>query len=379
VPVGNVIATISESADAPSEETAEEKSPADKVPVAADTTVDGKTVIMPALGMAQDTGLLIAWHKEPGDAVAASEILLEVETDKSAMEVEAGHDGYVAELRAEAGENVPVGEVIAIISTERPKAPTRKSAGSKPQEPAREPSTQKKAAPVSSTGSKSASRASKASLPATNGRVLASPKARRLAVERGLDLALLARSGHPQPYHVADLDRLAELSAEAPWSRASGAQRDHVTARVPAAGFVAFKDWFAQETGQSADDLAVWAAFATASIRESADTEAVTIRAESPTLRRSAVFLDADLKGFTDTAEVEEPGSPSLLLRDLTGGRITVASFAADSGPVLTIGRDGGDFVLTLDAPADTLKQDTALQLVSEMAARLEEPLRHLL
>ncbi|MBV6638758.1 MAG: lipoyl domain-containing protein, partial [Mameliella sp.] len=46
-------------------------------------------VIMPALGMAQDSGLIVAWHKEPGAAVATGDVLFEVETDKATMEVEA--------------------------------------------------------------------------------------------------------------------------------------------------------------------------------------------------------------------------------------------------------------------------------------------------
>ena len=50
---------------------------------------------MPQLGMAQDTGLLVAWLKDAGDAVAAGDVLFEVETDKSTMEVEAGRDGYL--------------------------------------------------------------------------------------------------------------------------------------------------------------------------------------------------------------------------------------------------------------------------------------------
>ena len=62
-------------------------------------------VIMPALGMAQDSGLIVAWHKAPGDEVAAGDVLFEVETDKSTVEVEAGQDGFVAALLAEAARN----------------------------------------------------------------------------------------------------------------------------------------------------------------------------------------------------------------------------------------------------------------------------------
>src|SRR6056297_1576158 len=132
VPVGNVIALISDTAedsgtltnaapaDAQSEPSAEPLAQKAALP-------EGAEVIMPALGMAQDTGLIVAWHKSPGDAVASAEILFEVETDKSTMEVEAGHDGFVAALLAEAGEEAPVGDVIAIISSEQPDTPLQRS------------------------------------------------------------------------------------------------------------------------------------------------------------------------------------------------------------------------------------------------------------
>src|SRR5690606_3559155 len=83
---------------------------------------------MPALGMAQDTGLLIAWCKAPGARVRAGDVLFEVETDKSTMEVEALHDGYLSELRAEAGDDVPVGAVIAVLAEDKPDAPVQRPA-----------------------------------------------------------------------------------------------------------------------------------------------------------------------------------------------------------------------------------------------------------
>ncbi len=61
-------------------------------------------VIMPALGMAQDTGLIVAWHKQPGDAVAKGDVLFEVETDKATMEVEAAADGFLTDVAAGEGD-----------------------------------------------------------------------------------------------------------------------------------------------------------------------------------------------------------------------------------------------------------------------------------
>jgi len=102
VPVGQVIALISETPEGgdTSEPAQRDTAPATAVEAA---DIDGHEVIMPTLGMAQDTGLLVGWLKQPGEAVLADDVLFEVETDKSTMEVNSGYDGYVAALFAEPG------------------------------------------------------------------------------------------------------------------------------------------------------------------------------------------------------------------------------------------------------------------------------------
>ena len=65
-------------------------------------------IIMPALGMAQETGKIISWLKQPGDAVTAGDVIMEVETDKSVMEVEAQASGFLTRVTAKAGDDVPV-------------------------------------------------------------------------------------------------------------------------------------------------------------------------------------------------------------------------------------------------------------------------------
>ena len=72
-------------------------------------------VIMPALGMAQETGVILSWLKKPGDQVSPSDALMEVETDKAVMEVEAAAEGVLSDVKAAAGESVPVGQVVAVI------------------------------------------------------------------------------------------------------------------------------------------------------------------------------------------------------------------------------------------------------------------------
>lgn len=341
-------------------------------------------VIMPALGMAQDTGLIVAWCKAPGDAVAAGDVLMEVETDKAVMEVAAGQDGYVAELRAEAGENVPVGDVVAVITADKPDAPVqRKSAAGKavlvftrddePTEPAakeQEPAP----APVKPAAVKPAAPASATSAVPPGGRILASPKARRLAAECGLDLARLAAEGHPQPYHADDLNRLAALPYPA-----GAAASSRIEAHVARNGYEAFLTWFAEETGGPADGLAILSAFAAAALREAAGAleGPLLVSAERPGARR-VLYADPDMQGLAGM-ESDESGTPTLVLRDLTGSCITAMCVGADAVPVLTVADGVEGYAVTLDIPAGALHGDAAVVLISDLAARLEMPLRQLL
>src|SRR5512138_1372818 len=71
------------------------------------------SVVMPALEMAQDSGKLVSWLKQEGESVRKGEMLLEVETDKAVVEVEAAADGILAGVSAKPGDVVHVGHTIA--------------------------------------------------------------------------------------------------------------------------------------------------------------------------------------------------------------------------------------------------------------------------
>src|SRR5438105_14574129 len=84
------------------------------------------SVVMPALEMAQETGKIVSWVKKEGDKVAKGEILLEVETDKAVVEIEAQADGVLAGVKSHEGDVVPVGQTIAwlVAPGEKPPAET---------------------------------------------------------------------------------------------------------------------------------------------------------------------------------------------------------------------------------------------------------------
>src|ERR1044071_7382473 len=90
------------------------------------------SVVMPALEMAQETGKLISWLKKEGEPVRKGEMLLEVETDKAVVEVEAAADGILAGVTAKPGDVVHVGHTIAWLvepGESLPKAASPQSAG----------------------------------------------------------------------------------------------------------------------------------------------------------------------------------------------------------------------------------------------------------
>ncbi|AMN54516.1 hypothetical protein ACP90_21295 [Labrenzia sp. CP4] len=381
VPVGQVIAMISETPEgagktgnAPSpEKTADTAEPAPGgMEAGEDELPDGHQVIMPTLGMAQDTGLLVAWCKQPGEAVAADDILFEVETDKSSVEVNAGRDGFVAALLAEAGEEVPVGQAIAVISAQKPdKAVSRKAAGARTSaadETA--PEQQEKTEPANTPAPSPEKRVAAKTAPGVAGRVLASPKARRFAQEQGLDLQHLAGAGHPQPFHVKDLETLKTLRAETPAASAT-AQRFELRAEVSGTGFADFVAW-AKDNGGQADQAALLAGFAAASFGNFPAKVRVENMWQSQAYSAASLWL-GQVKPADDDQEVD------LLVRDLRASRISALQLDAGKCPVISILRQGEDLALVLEWTGDRVTTPQAIDLLSNFAGRMEQPLRHLL
>src|SRR5258708_35598852 len=141
------------------------------------------SVVMPALEMAQETGKLIAWRKKEGDSVSKGEPLLEIETDKAVMEVEATADGILAGISGVVGADIPVGQTIAWTVAPGEKPPSGNDAA-----------TTAPAARGKTESHVTQSAASASESPATQG-VRISPKARRLAKELGVDIASVRGSG----------------------------------------------------------------------------------------------------------------------------------------------------------------------------------------
>jgi len=143
---------------------------------------------MPALELAQETGKVIKWLKRPGDSVAKGEPLVEIETDKVTVEVEAPAAGVLREVTAQPGDVVPVGQTIALIF-----AAGEAGAGAAATAPAASPAGRPMAAAASSSASATAAStaAPSAASASTAAGVKASPLARRVAEQHGVDLAAI--------------------------------------------------------------------------------------------------------------------------------------------------------------------------------------------
>jgi pyruvate dehydrogenase E2 component (dihydrolipoamide acetyltransferase) len=133
-------------------------------------------VIMPALEMAQETGKVVHWLKRPGDTVKKGEPIVEIETDKVTVEIEAPASGVLREVTANEGDVVPVGRTIALIV----------AAGEAPGGAAAAP-----VMPRAGAAATGAIPAPPAAGGAATGAVKASPLARRIAEQHGVDLGLI--------------------------------------------------------------------------------------------------------------------------------------------------------------------------------------------
>jgi pyruvate dehydrogenase E2 component (dihydrolipoamide acetyltransferase) len=212
-------------------------------------------VIMPALELAQETGKVLRWIKSPGDTVQKGEPLLEIETDKVTVEIEAPASGVLRDVTARVGDVVPVGKTIALIF-----AMGEAGASAAPAAAAGVASTPASAATVKASPlarklaeqhgvdltriTTPSGRVEKADVlayvesqktPAGNGAAArapaarltaASPKARRLAAERGVDLRVVSGSGPGGAVLAGDLAAskapAAAATASAPAAQGAG-------------------------------------------------------------------------------------------------------------------------------------------------------------
>ena len=167
---------------------------------------------MPALSSTMTEGKIVEWLKKPGDKVERGESVLVVESDKADMDVESFNEGYLAAVLMPAGGTAPVGETIGlIVETEaeiadaQAKAPAAPAAAAAPAPAA--PAAAPAPAPVAVPA---------AVAPVSNGRVVASPRAKKLASQHGVAIESLRGSGPHGRIQAEDVERALGLTVAVP-------------------------------------------------------------------------------------------------------------------------------------------------------------------
>lgn len=179
-------------------------------------------VRMPKMSDTMTEGVLAKWIKKVGDAVKPGEVVAEIETDKATMEFESYQEGTLLYIGIEEGKAAPVDSVIAVLGkpgedykelleAEKAKAVKVKSepapaAATKPAEPVSPPVAAKAAAPVTPAAPKATAETPRATPVSGDSRLKASPLARRLASDRGIDLSMVQGSGDKGRIVKRDID-----------------------------------------------------------------------------------------------------------------------------------------------------------------------------
>ena len=156
-------------------------------------------ILMPALSPTMEKGNLAKWLKKEGDKVKSGDIIAEIETDKATMEVEAVDEGTIAKILVPEGtSDVPVNNIIAILAGdgEDVKAAAASGGGAAAPKPAASPAPAAAPAAAPASAAPAATPAAAAHAPASNGaRIFASPLARRLAKDAGIDVSRINGTG----------------------------------------------------------------------------------------------------------------------------------------------------------------------------------------
>ena len=177
---------------------------------------------MPKLSDTMTEGTLVKWLKKEGDKIATGDVLAEIETDKATMEMAAFDEGILGKIYVPAGSKAPLGAALGVIVDEGealPEAPVAKSAASAAAPPAATGSSAA-AGGVKTTAASRAAAAKSTALVTANGKIKASPLARRVAAERGVNLSGLAGSGPGGRIVRADVEMAPVSGSSAPAGKA---------------------------------------------------------------------------------------------------------------------------------------------------------------
>jgi pyruvate dehydrogenase E2 component (dihydrolipoamide acetyltransferase) len=191
-------------------------------------------VFMPALSSTMTEGKIVSWVKSPGDKVEKGETVVVVESDKADMDVESFYEGYLAVITVPVGESAAVGAAIALLAETEAEIEQAKQQAAQSSSGTAAASTPNNQPPTPEPVAVAATTAQSSSIP-RNGRIVASPRARKLAKELRVDLSTLNGSGPHGRIVAEDVEAAAgRVSTPTPAPAVTTAPRPTPTA-APAA------------------------------------------------------------------------------------------------------------------------------------------------
>ena len=345
-------------------------------------------IIMPVLGMNQDTGIIASWQKSVGDYVNAGDVVMEVETDKAIQEIEAFESGYLSQILYPAESDVPVGEVVGLITAEMPDAAelaatqipvesaASESAEAAPTEAVREGPNKSSA----TTDPKPESRA----ISNSSGLVLASAKARAAAYKENVSLTDVAESSGKSPLHAADVDTYLRNRQLSPQVMTSSANQGAVLSfKVKSKGLRHCEQWLA-DSGVSTQPLlsshlvatlvmGLWRELMLLEVEGALAIDVSCFGADGFRLER---LQDADKQRFSNLTPdaSDQSGDADIQLIDLRNSRIENYQPSEFSQPLFVVSSAGKKTSVSLHS-ISTDQSAGAIALMDLLARQIEEPL----
>jgi len=204
-------------------------------------------ILMPRLSDTMTEGVIADWHKKVGDTVKKGEVLADIETDKATMELESYKDGKLLHIGAQKGEKIAVNDLLAVIGDES-KIDLQKIVAAAKNKGVAAPVAAATAQPAGATAQPTAANGA---TPATggmsvsaDGRIKASPLAKKLAAEKGIDITQVAGSGDNGRIVKKDVDSFVPGKAAAPAAQTPQPAATTAKSTIPAAplGQVSFDE-----------------------------------------------------------------------------------------------------------------------------------------
>jgi len=238
---GGGASTVPATGTAPAASTAPAAAPAASAPSAApagggiDLSKQEEVILMPRLSDTMTEGVIADWHKKVGDTVKKGDILADIETDKATMELESYKEGKLLFIGAQKGEKIAVNDLLAVIGDDKKVNLDRIVAAAKNKGVVGPVAAPASAQPAAAGAAEAAEPAHSGLSVSADGRIKASPLAKKLAAEKGIDISKVAGSGDNGRIIKKDIDSYTPSKAAATAAQPAAAGKPAAPA-VPSQG-----------------------------------------------------------------------------------------------------------------------------------------------